>query len=66
MNPAIATILMTAIEEFKNVKRNKSGSVNETSRFAIHKRATRAIVALGETYDDAFDMVAELSKKYAV
>lgn len=63
---AVAAILLKAVEEFKVCKRNKSGTINGNAEYAIRRRAVAALMEQGETRDDAFDMVNELSRKYAV
>lgn len=62
----IAAILLNAVEEFKVVKRNKSGTVNAPAEYKIRNRAAKALEALGETREDALDMLNSLSNKYAV
>lgn len=56
-----ANILMAVAVEYKGVKRNKSGSVNEASRYAIWKRAVKALKEAGNP--DAAAMVEAVEKK---
>lgn len=55
-----ANILMAVAVEYKGVKRNKSGSVNENSRYAIWKRARVALIEAGNP--DASEMLREVEK----
>ncbi|QDH84536.1 hypothetical protein Axy20_011 [Achromobacter phage vB_AxyS_19-32_Axy20] len=56
---------MQAAEEFKNCKRNKSGSLNGNARFAIIKRLVGKLQAAGVDYDGAWKLAFELARKLA-
>lgn len=52
----IAQALLEMTQEMKEVKRNKSGSINENSAHAIRRRAADKIMAAGEDRSSAWDM----------
>jgi len=59
----IAKALFAAQEEYKTVKRNKSGSINGNAEYAIRKRLVAKLEALGESRNDAWSMANDLSNR---
>ena len=62
---AEADALMQAAEEFKNCKRNKSGSINENSRHAVTERLVKKLQAAGVDRWGAWEMAHDLGRKLA-
>lgn len=61
---AQANALFQAAEEFKNCKRNKSGSINENSKHAVKVRLVEKLQAAGEDRHGAWAMAHDLGKNY--
>jgi len=59
----IAKALTAAQQEYKAVKRNKSGSINGAADTAIRKRLVAKLVNLGESNNNAWDMANDLSNR---
>lgn len=59
----IAKALFQAKEEYKTVKRNKSGSINENAAYAVRKRLVAKLESLGESEDEAWEMANDLSRR---
>lgn len=57
--------MLKAAEEFKNCKRNRSGSINENSRHAVKNRLVKALLSMKIPKDDAWKMAHELGRKLA-
>lgn len=62
---AQANAMLKAAEEFKNCKRNRSGSINENSRHAVKNRLVKALLALEIPRGAAWEMAHELGRKLA-
>lgn len=57
--------MFVAAEEFKVCKRNKSGSINETSLHAAQKRLVAKLIEAGCTNFEAWEMAQKLAADLA-